>query len=81
MVYGRPEGVGLALSLVVAAGHKARPVLQVDPRQIIGYCFFLAASNSSPLCQPINLGKLAASQPSAKPNRAIAESATKSISG
>ena len=40
-----------------------------------------AASNSSPFCQPMRCEKLAASQPSAKPKRAIAESPVKSISG
>ena len=47
------------------------------------YCwlFARAASNSSPFCQPIRLGRLAASHPRANPNRAIAESPTKSISG
>lgn len=47
------------------------------------YCWLLmrAPSNSSPFCQPINLGRLAASHPRAKPKRAIAESPTKSISG
>lgn len=43
--------------------------------------FSLADSNSSPFCQPINFGRLAASQPRANPNRAMAESPTKSMSG
>jgi hypothetical protein len=40
-----------------------------------------AASNSSPRCHPISLGRLAASQPKANPKRAMAELPTKSISG
>jgi len=50
---------------------------------VLAYCWLLirAASNSSPFSQPMSLGKLAASQPSANPKRAMAESPTKSISG
>src|ERR1700693_4529709 len=45
------------------------------------WLFARASSNSSPFCHPTSLGRLAASHPSANPNRAIAESPTKSISG
>lgn len=41
----------------------------------------LAASNSSPFCQPTSFGMDAASHPKAKPKRAMAASPVKSISG
>ncbi len=67
-------------SLSAVAGHQ--PARRGGSRALACYCWlsFLAASNSSPGCQPATSGSAAARWPSANPNCAIFASPVKSHS-
>lgn len=72
------EGVGMTKFARRTAGGGCPHIVICNTRYSL---LIRAASNSSPFCQPMRRGELAASQPRAKPKRAMAASPMKSISG